>query len=63
MWHLSGGSCGNDVSVAGGRLRTRELGSLPRGTFCNLGVVGFAVAAAVGVGWLWGLGRQLVFSF
>lgn len=37
--------------------------SLPRGTLCNLSVVGFALVAAVGVGWLWGLGRQLVFSF
>ena len=48
MCHLSGCSYGNDVSVAGGRLRTHDLSLPPVGNpLYDLGVVGSVVVADV----------------
>lgn len=44
VYHLSGWSSGNDVSVAGGRLRTRDLSFLPTGHPLNSGCWLFLVA-------------------
>lgn len=48
--HLSGWSYGNDVSVAGGRLRTHDISFLPTGHPLNSGCCCLFLVADVSVG-------------
>lgn len=66
VYHLSGWSSGNDVSVAGGRLRTHDLSFLPTGHPLNSGCCWLFFGSRCFswlVDWFEGMRQQFLFGF